>query len=308
MSERKGHTRMHSATSFIDVTKGYNPRTSLTQEQNEILNDFIKKIDYDSLTDRERKYLDEPSLLRFLRARDYDLNKAEKLMNSCLEWRRTFKPDEITAKELEDESSSGKLFQRGFDKNNRPIIYMFPARENSTDYEKNIKLLVYTMERAVDAMPEGVEQMTWIIDFNGYTTRNAPPFSVAKQTLSILNECYPERLGACFMVDTPFIFNIFWRAISPFINPVTKNKIHFVNGKESEKAKIFGKHIDLAQIDTTWGGTSTFVFEHSDFWGNVMELDKHRLKRLGITQDAPVVEEKKFENTNNTEGAKAITN
>ncbi|KAG2393487.1 hypothetical protein C9374_007018 [Naegleria lovaniensis] len=295
----RGHTRMHSATSFIDVNKGFNPRSALTEEQNEILNDFIKRVDYDRLGDRERRFLDEAALIRFLRARDYDINKAEKLMNTCLEWRRSFKPDEITAEEIDSEASSGKLFQRGFDKLNRPIVYMFPARENSTDYEKNIKLLVYTLERAVDAMPEGVEQMCWIIDFNGYSTRNSLPLSVAKQTLNILNDCYPERLGACFMVDTPFIFNIFWKAISPFINPVTKNKIHFVNGKDTEKAKIFGKHIDLAQIDTAWGGTSTFTYDHKIFWGNVMEIDKHRIKRLGLNVSSSsteqIVEEKKFE-------------
>ena len=234
-------------------------------------------------------------------------------MKSCMEWRRSFKPEEITAEELEDEASSGKLFHRGFDKNNRPIIYMYPSRENSTNYDKNIKLLVYTLERAVDSMPEGVEQMTWIIDFNGYTTRNAPPFNICRQTLNILNDCYPERLGICMMVDTPFIFNFFWKAISPFINPVTKNKVHFVNGKEAEKGKIFGKFIDLAHIDTNWGGSSNFTYDHQVFWGNEMEMDKQRLKRLGIVPETKetkeTIVEKKFNSEDsNTTVVNATTN
>ncbi|KAL9655638.1 hypothetical protein ABK040_002301 [Willaertia magna] len=171
---------------------------------------------------------------------------------------------------------------------------MYPSRENSTDYEKNIKLLVYTVERAIDSMPEGVEQMCWVIDFNGYSTRNAPPFSVAKQTLSILNDCYPERLGSALLVDTPFIFNIFWRAISPFINPVTKAKINFVKGNDTEKAKQFSKFMDVAHLEKHFGGESDFVYNHQEFWQNEIELDVIRLKRLGISVTNKAEEKKEF--------------
>lgn len=36
---------------------------------------------------------------------------------------------------------------------------------------------------------------------------------------------YPERLGTFFIVSAPAVFNTLWRAISRFIDPVTKQKV-----------------------------------------------------------------------------------
>ena len=36
---------------------------------------------------------------------------------------------------------------------------------------------------------------------------------------------YPERLGTFFVVSAPSVFNTLWRAISHFIDPVTKQKV-----------------------------------------------------------------------------------
>ena len=36
---------------------------------------------------------------------------------------------------------------------------------------------------------------------------------------------YPERLGTFFIVSPPAVFNTLWRAISHFIDPVTKQKV-----------------------------------------------------------------------------------
>lgn len=36
---------------------------------------------------------------------------------------------------------------------------------------------------------------------------------------------YPERLGTFFIVSAPTVFNTLWRAISHFIDPVTKQKV-----------------------------------------------------------------------------------
>jgi hypothetical protein len=94
-----------------------------------------------------------------LRARDWSSSKAFKLLQGTIEWRRSFKPNLIEAKNISNEASTGKLFHHGSDSLGRPVIYMTPARENSKDYEKNIQLLVYTIESAIAAMPPNVEQV-----------------------------------------------------------------------------------------------------------------------------------------------------
>lgn len=43
--------------------------------------------------------------------------------------------------------------------------------------------------------------------------------------LSLSAAHYPERLGTFFIVSPPAVFSTLWRAISHFIDPVTKQKV-----------------------------------------------------------------------------------
>lgn len=49
------------------------------------------------------------------------------MLRASLKWRDEFKPFNITAKELDNEASSGKLFRYGKDKLGRPVVYITPA-------------------------------------------------------------------------------------------------------------------------------------------------------------------------------------
>lgn len=123
--------------------------------------------------------------------------------------------------------------------------------------------------------------MVWVIDFSGFSLSNAPPINIALETLNILSNHYPERLGTAIMTDTPWIFGVFWKAVSPFINPVTYNKIIFANG-EAEKQKVFSRYFDPNQLEKRFGGNHDFVFD-DNFWKVEIAEDQKRMKKLGIS-------------------------
>ena len=53
-----------------------------------------------------------------------------------------------------------------------------------------------------------------------------PPAPASLQIFLNLSAAhYPERLGTFFIVSAPTVFNTLWRAISRFIDPVTKQKV-----------------------------------------------------------------------------------
>ncbi|KYQ93182.1 cellular retinaldehyde-binding/triple function domain-containing protein [Tieghemostelium lacteum] len=259
----------------------FNPLTNLTAEQIEIFNKFKNNITQLELTDREKEWIDDMLICRYLRARDYDLELAYNLFLGTLEWRKTFKPYEISAEELAHEASTGKSYVYGKSLG-RSCIYLTPSRENTKNYEKQIKLLVYNIERAISQMDkiQGHEQLVLVIDFNGYSIFNAPPMNVSKQTLDILSNHYPERLGQAILVDPPMIFNIFFKAISPFINKQTYKKIHFASGSKGI-TKTFTELFDLDKVSKEYGGNSDFKFSHPQFWSEEIKMSR---KERGLSE------------------------
>ena len=46
---------------------------------------------------------------------------------------------------------------------------------------------------------------------------------------------FMSRLGTLWMYESPGIFWVLWKAVSPFIDPVTKKKVVFVSGRSAVK-------------------------------------------------------------------------
>lgn len=224
LSNRRHHNRSYDSAQ-------YNPRANLTIAQNEILNSFIQRL-ADLKSRKDRRFCTEACLLRYLRAREWNLDKAEKMLMNTLQWRKEYKPDKIAPSEVTHCAETGKVFINGKDKLGRPLVFLIPRHENSKDYVNNVRLVVYVLERAIQQMDEGVEQIVLMMDFKGYSRGNSVPLGVAREVLSILSNHYPERLGAAFMIDTPWLFSLFWKAISPFIHPVTAAKVKFLSSKD----------------------------------------------------------------------------
>ena len=54
-------------------------------------------------------------------------------------------------------------------------------------------------------------KMMWLVDFVGYSLRTAPPLSTTRMTVHILQNHYPERLGAALCYYPPLLFSCTWR-------------------------------------------------------------------------------------------------
>ena len=76
--------------------------------------------------------------------------------------------------------------------------------------------------------------------------KNAP-MKTSRATLSILQNHYPERLHRFLLLNVPTIFSVFWNAIRPFIDPVTRKKIVFVKGSPEKRAAVLLEHYELDQ-------------------------------------------------------------
>jgi len=127
-SKKTKTTKSTRKTKTKKVKSTFNWRDGLTEEQNQTLDRFIEvlglKIPASSssseYTKREIKWLDESCLIRYLRARDWNLDASTKMIKESLKWRKTFKPDSLTAQDVLEVMKLKGLYRNGFDRDGRP--------------------------------------------------------------------------------------------------------------------------------------------------------------------------------------------
>eukprot|EP00035_Acanthoeca_spectabilis_P024909 m.455985 g.455985 ORF g.455985 m.455985 type:complete len:532 (+) comp20970_c0_seq1:106-1701(+) len=236
------------------------PKYTLTPENEKALLELA-----DALSDlgpKEAAFCDRACLCRYLRARDWKVLAAEKLLRETLQWREEYGIENVGIESIKDELATGKIYIHGFDRSGQPVMYQKPRNENSQNYENQVKAVAYLLEREMCAMDlsAGIEKHTLVIDFKGYSIFNKPPMSVTKQVLSLLMDKYPERLGVAFLVDAPVLFQGLWRVVKPFLPAETKKKIFFVSrtgtfGKNGKMAEKFAEYFDDDQLEDDFGGT-----------------------------------------------------
>ena len=251
---RRPESPLVPPTPFSPASRASSHYASLSPGELQKLREFRGLLERAAKADPEllstpalRRFCSDSTLCRYLRARRWNLKRALKMLVSSLRWRRAARPDSITWEDVAAEGTSGKQYVTGRDQQGRNVLVMRPGRENTREHAGNIRFLVYTLERAAwrDSPAEdpplgsyvdhASEKLVILIDFTGWTLATAPPMKTSRETLSILQDHYPERLAVAVCHNAPFIFALFWKAISPFIDPETSRKIRFVNPKRKKR-------------------------------------------------------------------------
>ncbi|KAK3228900.1 hypothetical protein Dsin_000781 [Dipteronia sinensis] len=247
---------------FKDAEEG--KTTAVLQENGEENNEIERsKVGImRALVEREdpsAKEVDDFMIRRFLRARDLDIEKASTLFLKYLSWKQSFVPNGyISPSEITNQFEDNKVCMQGLDKKGRPIVVAFGGRHNPSkgSLEDFKRFVVFTLDKICAKMAWGQEKFVAIGDLQGWGYTNSDIRGYLA-SLSILQDCYPERLGKLFIVHSPYIFMTAWKAIYPFIDSITKKKIVFVE-KKKLKSKLL-EDIDESQLPDIYGGKLPLV-------------------------------------------------
>jgi hypothetical protein len=222
-----------------------------------------------------KQYCSDQTLLRYLRAHNYNVEHSMTGLVSTLQWRRRFRPHLIQPDSIEEEQRSGKTYLNGFDRQGHPLIYIRGHRETTKDYQTSIRQLVFNVETAIRLMPSGVERLTILFDFSQYSSANAAPVNVSKYFLHLFSHHYPERVAAIYGCNAPWYFWVFFKIMSPFIHPVTRAKIHFVDTKTMDSITAdkeggtwvnLKNHIEPAVLEKDFKGDFAYNYDHASYW------------------------------------------
>ncbi|KAJ5436844.1 hypothetical protein N7445_007729 [Penicillium cf. griseofulvum] len=191
-------------------------------------------------------------LLRFLRARKWDVGKAFSMMASNILWRKEVEVDEkilprgeeyaleqsrsATATSMEKKEGTqfmhqlrtGKSFIHGFDREGRPVIYIRVKihKPDAQTEEVLERYIIHMIESARLIVGPPVETGTIVFDMTGFGLSNMdyPP-------VKFISKCfeanYPESLGQLLIHNAPWIFSGIWKLIQGWLDPVVASKVHF---------------------------------------------------------------------------------
>ncbi|KAJ1415312.1 CRAL-TRIO lipid binding domain [Sesbania bispinosa] len=187
--------------------------------------------------------------------------------------------------EVANEGETGKVSRANFhDKLGRTVLIMRPGMQNTASPENNIKHLVYLMENAILHLPEGQEQMSWLLDFTGFSLSTNISVKTARDIIYILQNHYPERLGIAFLYNPPRIFHAFFKAVRYFMDPKTAQKVKFVYPNNKDSEELMKSLFDMENLPSEFGGKASLKYDHEEFSRLMTEDDVRTAKFWGLDE------------------------
>lgn len=256
---------------------GYYP--NISDEQLSAASQVLTALKAENLnfdTDGEEVFL---KIVRFLRARKYNVKNALAMIREDVSWRAQNNRLNLSKESAHDvlDCDIEKIYNyfpvwfQGFDKQMRPVSYrQFGKFEiwnvlKLTSMERLIRFHAWETEQALRSMYSlsktsgyNIETFVLVVDAAGWNMKLATSdaFTFIKGMAVTDSDHYPERLGTMVIINAPSVLSFAWRIIQGFLDSVTKEKIKILSNNPEEWQPVLKHYIDIDQIPVQYGGTA----------------------------------------------------
>ncbi|XP_054798713.1 uncharacterized protein LOC129303432 [Prosopis cineraria] len=241
-----------------------------------------------SLCGRSLKYCSDGCLKGYLEVNNWNVKKAKKMLEHTLEWRTTYKPEEIRWHEVANEGERGIIYRASFHDRLGRTVLIFRAGaaiQKISSVENMIRFSVYLLENAVLNFPQGQEQMAWLIDFTGWSFTKSMPIRLSREFINVMQNHYPDRLAIAFLYNPPLAFEAFFKIIKYFLDNKTLEKARFVYPRDKESVDLMKSYFDEENLPVEFGGKATMKYDHEEF-SRLMTQDDLKSAAFWGTEDS----------------------
>ncbi|XP_043088671.1 SEC14-like protein 1 isoform X2 [Puntigrus tetrazona] len=188
-------------------------------------------------------------VLRFLRSRDFNLEKAKEALCQTLTWRKQHQIDFLLdtwqcPQLLQDYYTGG---WHHHDKDGRPLYIL---RLGQMDTKGLVRVLgeETLLRHVLSINEEGLRHCeentkifgkpiscwTCLVDLEGLNMRHLwrPGIKALLRTIELVGANYPETLGRLLILRAPRVFPVLWTLVSPFIDENTRKKFLIYAGND----------------------------------------------------------------------------
>ncbi|XP_064211186.1 SEC14-like protein 3 [Tribolium castaneum] len=220
-----------------------------------------------NVSDITQPHHDDKFLLRWLRARSWDAEAAEKMLRQSMKWRQQWEVDGA----LKNWQPSESLLNfypcgvSGYDKDGAPVIIVpFGGLDmvgilHAFGRNDLIKLTIQTLERFMElAAEKGGHKFVVIFDMDAFNIRQyawRPAAEVVVSLVQMYEANYPEILKACYIINAPRVFAIAFNVIKRFLNEYTLGKIQIFKNDPKKWKKAVLANIEPDNLPEHFGGT-----------------------------------------------------
>ncbi|KAG0352619.1 CRAL-TRIO domain-containing protein [Gamsiella multidivaricata] len=193
-------------------------------------------------------------LLRFVRARKWNVMNALNMLFKAFKWRLD---EDIPAVKYStdvqlnaqypkffEQLEMGKFYIHGTDFDNRIVAYLNVRLHHPGDQPAKTleKLTIYVMECGRVLLERPVETVCLVFDLTGFSLSNMD-FAMVKYLVTIFEAYYPESLGRIIIHGAPFVFWGVWKMIQPLLDPVVASKVRFTRSDQDLLEHIPANHL-----------------------------------------------------------------
>lgn len=220
---------------------------------------------------------DDAYLLRFLRAKKFDYERAFNLIMTHFKMKAVnaelfngLRPSAV--KHVLEAGITGVLPHR--DKLGRRVIIFRPGKWNPANFPINdiFRTNFVTMSRLIEDEETQINGIVMVSDLDGFgwtQGKNISPW-YGKKVMSLIQDAFPARFKGMHYFNEPTIFDYIFAILKQFMKEKTVSRLHF-HGKKYEELKEF---IDEEHIPEDFGGKGP-KYTNKAWADELLQLDNH---------------------------------